>query len=84
MTLSGKLLHMLIATAQHGDVHLKLEQDTAGQYTAAFVSPGFGGEMYPLFDPLEGESCLAATGDTQEAALLALQAKIEPYLEDQL
>lgn len=54
------------------DVHLVLGATDDGRYSASLVCPIWGSGFAPLFDPIAGEECLAATGETPAAALAAL------------
>ena len=54
------------------DVHLVLGATDDARYSASLVCPIWGSGFAPLFDPVAGESCLAATGETPAAALAAL------------
>ena len=54
------------------DVHLVLGATDDGGYSASLVCPIWGSGFAPLFDPIAGEECLAATGETPAAALAAL------------
>lgn len=61
------------------DIHLALSGKDDGTYSVALVSPMWGSEFAPLSDPIAGETCLAASGETPAAALAALAGMLAAF-----
>lgn len=69
-TIAAVMLDVVEVTGD--DVHLTLGSNDDGGYVAALGSPIWGSRFATLYDPVNGEKALAATGGTPAAALAAL------------